>query len=192
MYSYFLIKRLLDILTAAVLLIFLFPLLVVLAGAVYVEHGEVFFLQKRIGLNGKPFFIIKFKTLRVANDVEAASRLGAFMRTYSLDEWPQLVNVLKGEMSLVGPRPLLPEYLPFYKRDELKRHSVRPGMTGLAQVMGRNHISWDEKFQRDLEYINRRSILLDIHIILKSFLLMFKKARHLHLEPLTAVRTKSL
>ena len=169
MYSYFLIRRLLDILTAAVLLIFLFPLLVPLAGAVYVEHGEVFFLQKRIGLNGKSFFIIKFKTLRVANEVEVASRLGAFMRTYSLDEWPQLVNVLKGEMSLVGPRPLLPEYLPFYKEDELKRHSVRPGMTGLAQVMGRNNISWDEKFQHDLEYIRNMSLGQEFKLLFATF-----------------------
>ena len=133
----------------------------------------ILFRQTRIGLNGRPFTLYKFKTMRdprpgedrLANDAVRLTRFGRFLRTTSLDELPSLWNVLRGDMRLVGPRPLLPEYLPLYTPEQLRRHEVKPGITGWAQVNGRNAISWAEKFRLDVWYVDNRSFWLDLKIL---------------------------
>lgn len=168
------LKRMLDILGAALGLLFLSPILVAVALMVRRQMGSpVYFRQVRPGLYGQPFEMIKFRTMRDAvdssgmplPDSERLTRLGRFLRSSSLDELPELWNVLKGDMSLVGPRPLLIEYLPLYSSHQARRHEVRPGVTGWAQVNGRNAISWDEKFALDVWYVDNRSIWLDLKII---------------------------
>jgi lipopolysaccharide/colanic/teichoic acid biosynthesis glycosyltransferase len=167
-------KRLIDILASGLGLLILFPLLLGVALLVLVYHGRpVFFGQVRPGLEGKPFKMLKFRTMRDAvdsngnplPDSERITKFGAFLRATSLDELPELWNVLKGEMSLVGPRPLLMEYLDLYTPDQARRHEVRPGVTGWAQVNGRNAISWEEKFKLDVWYVDNRSLWLDIKIL---------------------------
>ncbi len=143
----------------------------------------IFFTQRRPGYKGKIFLLIKFRTMINNDTVKAASindhsritPLGHFLRNTSIDELPELVNVLKGEMSLVGPRPLLEEYMPLYNEEQSKRHLVRPGITGWSQVNGRNKISWEEKFKLDLWYVNNHSLLLDFKILFKSIYLVFMK-----------------
>ena len=143
-----------------------------------VNKGQVFFVQMRPGKHGKAFAIIKFKTMTDQKDADGnllpdalrLSKVGKKIRAWSIDELLQLVNVLKGEMSLVGPRPLLMEYLPRYSERQAKRHNVRPGITGLAQVNGRNAITWEQKFEYDVEYVERQSFLLDCQILLKTLL----------------------
>ena len=178
------VKRLIDLGISIISLIILSPVILTLILLLVISNsGKPFFLQQRPGKNGKLFKIIKFKTMRdlKAGDninVHSTSRvtkIGAFIRKYSLDEIMQLVNVLKGDMSIVGPRPLLPEYLPLYNEEQQKRHYVRPGITGWAQVKGRNAISWSEKFEYDIWYYNNISLKLDIIIILQTFLKVFKK-----------------
>ncbi|MBO6827509.1 MAG: sugar transferase [Sneathiella sp.] len=168
------LKRCIDILGASFGLLFLSPVIVAVALNVRREMGSpVLFRQTRPGRNGKPFQMIKFRTMRDTFDAEGnalpdADRLtsfGRFLRSSSLDEIPELWNVLRGEMSLVGPRPLLMEYLPLYSHEQARRHEVRPGVTGWAQVNGRNAISWDEKFALDVWYIDNRSLWLDLKII---------------------------
>ena len=168
------IKRALDILGAAIGLIVFSPILIVIALMIRREMGSpVLFRQTRPGRHGKPFQMIKFRTMRDAidgdgrplPDVERLTKLGSFLRSSSLDELPELWNVLKGEMSLVGPRPLLMEYLPLYSPEQARRHDVRPGVTGWAQVNGRNAISWDEKFALDVWYVDNRSLWIDLKII---------------------------
>ncbi len=142
------------------------------------NKGNVFFLQLRPGLHGKPFKIIKFKTMRDAFDItgiqlpdkERLTRIGKFIRSVSLDELLQLINVIKGDMSLVGPRPLLMQYLSRYSLEQARRHDVKPGITGLAQVNGRNAISWEEKFRLDVEYVDRISFGLDCKILWMTLL----------------------
>ncbi|WP_348655561.1 sugar transferase [uncultured Sulfitobacter sp.] len=167
-------KRLLDILGAGLGLVLLTPALIVVAILIRWQMGApVLFRQNRPGLQGKPFQMIKFRTMRGSvdeqgNDLPDAkrlTRLGRFLRSSSLDELPELFNVLKGEMSLVGPRPLLMEYLPLYSPEQARRHEVRPGVTGWAQVNGRNAISWDEKFELDVWYVDNRNLWLDLKII---------------------------
>lgn len=167
-------KRIIDILGASFGLLLLSPVLVIVAYKIRREMGApVLFTQTRPGRNGKPFRMIKFRTMRNAidadgrplPDAERLTKLGRFLRSSSLDELPELWNVLKGEMSLVGPRPLLMEYLPLYSPDQARRHEVRPGVTGWAQVNGRNAISWDEKFVLDVWYVENRSLWLDLKII---------------------------
>lgn len=167
-------KRALDILGAAVGLILFSPVLIVIALIIRREMGSpVLFRQTRPGLHGKPFQMIKFRTMRDVIDAEGSpladserlTKLGRFLRSSSLDELPELWNVLKGEMSLVGPRPLLMEYLPLYSPEQARRHEVRPGVTGWAQVNGRNAISWDKKFALDVWYVDNRSLWLDMKII---------------------------
>jgi lipopolysaccharide/colanic/teichoic acid biosynthesis glycosyltransferase len=167
-------KRALDILGAAVGLILFSPVLIVIALIIRREMGSpVLFRQTRPGLHGKPFQMIKFRTMRDVIDADGSpladserlTKLGRFLRSSSLDELPELWNVLKGEMSLVGPRPLLMEYLPLYSPEQARRHEVRPGVTGWAQVNGRNAISWDEKFALDVWYVDNRSLWLDMKII---------------------------
>ncbi len=173
-------KRLVDIAASGIGLCLLAPLLVIVALLIRQQMGApVLFRQARPGLNGKPFEMVKFRTMRDALDAkgcllpdsERMTSLGQFLRSTSLDELPELWNVLKGDMSLVGPRPLLMEYLPLYSARQKKRHDVRPGVTGWAQVNGRNAISWDEKFELDVWYVENQSFWLDI----KIFLMTLKK-----------------
>lgn len=167
-------KRLLDVTVASLALFLLSPLLLFIGLRVRKEFGSpIFFRQYRPGLAGKAFEIIKFRTMNDARDSYGKNltderRLTAFgfwLRSVSLDELPELWNVLKGDMSLVGPRPLLMEYLPLYSREQARRHEVRPGITGWAQVNGRNAISWEEKFRLDVWYVSNRSFWLDLKIL---------------------------
>ena len=171
------LKRLLDIIIASIALILLSPLYAFVAYKVKKNLGSpVLFRQVRPGLHGKPFEMIKFRTMRDAVDAQGNSlpdseRLtpfGKMLRATSLDEMPELWNVIKGDMSVVGPRPLLMEYLPLYSPEQAKRHNVRPGMTGHAQVNGRNAISWEEKFKLDTWYVENQSTLLDFKIMFKT------------------------
>lgn len=171
------LKRFLDILIALLALIMLSPVLLVVAYLVKKKLGSpVLFRQQRPGLYGKPFMMIKFRTMRdaydhVGNPLPDAERLTSFgkmLRSTSLDELPELWNVIKGEMSIVGPRPLLMEYLPLYSPEQAKRHDVRPGITGYAQINGRNAISWDQKFALDTWYVEHQSLWLDFKIMLKT------------------------
>ena len=176
-------KRLLDILLAALGLALLWPLLAVLALAVWSSVGRpMLFRQERPGLHGQPFEIIKFRTMTDERDAEGAllpeaeriTRMGRFLRSTSLDELPELWNVLKGEMSLVGPRPLRMDYLPLYSERQARRHEVRPGITGWAQVNGRNRISWEERFELDVWYVENQSLFLDFRILLLTVIAMFR------------------
>jgi len=167
-------KRLFDLLLSSVLFLLLSPLLLLVALWVRIRLGSpVLFRQHRPGLHGKPFEIFKFRTMTDARDADGellpdAERLtafGRFLRRFSLDELPQLYNVLRGDLSLVGPRALLMEYLPLYSPEQARRHEVRPGITGWAQVNGRNAISWEEKFEYDVWYVEHRSFMLDMKIL---------------------------
>jgi sugar transferase EpsL len=170
----FVVKRAIDVTLSLLLLIFLLPLLGLIALVVRFTIGTpILFHQQRPGLHGKPISVYKFRTMTDARDAEGnllpdADRLtafGRFLRSTSFDEVPELITVLRGEMSLVGPRPLLPEYLPYYTGDAYHRHDVLPGLTGWAQINGRNAISWEEKFALDVWYINNWSPWLDMKII---------------------------
>ena len=171
------LKRLIDITASGAALVALSPVLAVTAYKVKKDLGSpVLFKQTRPGLNGKPFEMIKFRTMKDATDKQGnllpdSERLTPFgqkLRSTSLDELPELWNVLKGDMSLVGPRPLLMEYLPLYNSEQARRHNVRPGVTGYAQVNGRNAISWEEKFKLDTWYVDNQSLWLDIRILAKT------------------------
>jgi len=174
MYRTFL-KRLLDFLIALFALIVLSPVfIIVTVGLYFANNGKPFFFQARPGLNERIFKIIKFKTMNdkkdkngeLLKDAERLTTIGGIVRKTSLDEIPQLINVLKGDMSLIGPRPLLPEYLPLYTDKHKRRHEVRPGITGLAQVKGRNTMKFSERFNNDVFYVDHVSFSLDIKIIL--------------------------
>ena len=171
------VKRLFDLLGAIAGLLFFSPVLMTAILAVRVQMGSpVFFSQLRPGLAGKPFRIYKLRTMREAVDItgralpdrERLSRLGRLIRASSIDELPSLWNVLTGDMSLVGPRPLLMEYLPLYSSEQARRHEVRPGLTGWAQVNGRNALSWDEKFALDVWYVDNRSLWIDLRVLWKT------------------------
>ena len=173
MYTLF-FKRLIDFCVSLIGFIIALPLFIVITiGLFFANHGKPFFLQKRPGKNEKIFAIIKFKSMNDKTDAhgellpynQRITKVGAFIRKYSLDELPQLINVIKGDMSLVGPRPLLTEYLPLYNSEQKKRHLVKPGITGWAQVNGRNAISWEQKFALDTWYVTNVSLALDIKII---------------------------
>jgi sugar transferase EpsL len=168
------VKRALDLVVAALALLALSPLIAIVAILVRLGIGApVLFRQPRPGLHGRVFTLLKFRTMRDARgpdgtrlpDAERLTALGRALRAASLDELPSLWNVLRGEMSLVGPRPLLVEYLPLYTPEQARRHEVRPGVTGWAQVNGRNAISWEEKFRLDVWYVDHRSLLLDLRIL---------------------------
>lgn len=173
MYKYSL-KSALDFVIALIGFVMLSPLFVLVTiGLFFANQGKPFFFQTRPGKNGRLFKILKFKTMNDKKDAKGVllsdtvrlTSIGAFIRKTSLDEIPQLLNVLKGDMSLVGPRPLLVEYLPLYSEEQSLRHNVRPGITGWAQVNGRNAISWEEKFKLDVWYVRNQSFLLDIKIL---------------------------
>ncbi|MCH5318236.1 MAG: sugar transferase [Paramuribaculum sp.] len=177
-------KRPFDIVAATVLLILTSPIwLIITILSAAINRGDIFFTQQRIGLANKPFKILKFKTMRddkdsrdnLLPDAERTTRLGRFLRSSSLDEIPQIINVLRGDMSLIGPRPLLPEYLPFYSETQARRHEVRPGITGWAQCHGRNAITWGEKFHLDVWYIDNYTFLLDCKILWLTFLKVLKR-----------------
>jgi lipopolysaccharide/colanic/teichoic acid biosynthesis glycosyltransferase len=169
------VKRLLDVLGAAVALVLLAPALLAIGVMIYGRMGSpVLFSQTRPGLNGRPFTMVKFRTMTdrrgpdgaLLPDAQRLTRLGRILRATSLDELPALWNVLKGDMSLVGPRPLLMEYLPLYSPEQARRHEVRPGITGWAQINGRNALSWDERFALDVWYVDRHTIWLDFRILM--------------------------
>jgi len=178
------IKRVFDIFVSFALLLAFSPLFVIVLIFLVVNNkGPAFFTQPRPGKNARIFKVIKFKTMtdeRDANgnllpDAQRLTRVGRFVRTTSVDELPQLINVLKGDMSLVGPRPLLVKYLPLYSARQAKRHKVRPGITGWAQVNGRNTISWPQKFEYDVYYVDNISFLFDLKIIFLTLKKVFKR-----------------
>ncbi len=170
-------KRLLDVVVSSLALVMLAPVLLAIAIAIRITIGRpIFFRQTRPGLGERPFRLMKFRTMRNAfdaagqplSDAERLTRIGRFLRAASLDELPELWNVLRGEMSLVGPRPLLPQYLPRYSEFQRRRHEVKPGLTGWAQVNGRNGLSWEKKFELDVWYVDHRSMLLDLRILWRT------------------------
>jgi len=187
MYKNFL-KRIIDFTAALIGFVLLSPVfLAVMVFLYFANQGKPFFFQWRPGKNGELFKIIKFKTMNDKKDsegnllpnVQRLTKVGRFVRKTSLDEIPQLLNVIKGDMSLVGPRPLLPEYLPMYSAKQQRRHEVRPGITGWAQVNGRNTISWTQKFDYDVYYVDHCSLLLDIKILFKTVeLILCKKKQY--------------
>ncbi len=181
MYKLF-FKSVFDFFAALFGLILLSPILILVTVGLFIaNNGKPFFLQLRPGKNEKLFKIIKFKTMnerkdatgKLLPDAERLTTVGQFVRKTSLDEIPQLLNVLKGDMSLIGPRPLLPQYLPLYSEEQKKRHQVKPGITGWAQVNGRNAISWEQKFEYDVWYVTQCSFVLDIKIVLMTLKKVF-------------------
>jgi len=178
------VKRLFDLIVAASALILLSPLLLACAAGVAIMLGRpVLFRQQRPGLHGEPFQLVKFRTMTDAKDADQslladADRLtpfGRFLRSTSLDEMPELWNVIEGKMSLVGPRPLLMEYLALYSPEQARRHEVRPGITGWAQVNGRNALTWEQKFSLDAWYVDNRSFLLDLRILCLTVMRVFRR-----------------
>jgi len=178
-----LFKFFFDTIFSAFLLIIMSPIFLIISLILIINFkGSPFFLQKRPGLNEKLFVIIKFKTMNDKENIEGElmkdefrlTKIGRLIRKVSLDEIPQLINVFKGDMSLVGPRPLLPEYLSLYNKQQKIRHNVKPGMTGLAQVSGRNLISWREKLELDVKYVKNQSLALDLNILFKTIFKVFK------------------
>ena len=172
------LKRFFDFIAALVGLLVLIPIFILVTiGLFFANQGKPFFFQTRPGKDEKLFRIVKFKTMNdnkdeqgnLLTDAERLTAVGKFVRKTSLDEIPQLINVLKGDMSLIGPRPLLPEYLPLYNQTQKRRHEVKPGITGWAQVNGRNAISWEDKFNYDVWYVNHCGFLLDMKILFLTF-----------------------
>ena len=184
MYRHF-FKRLLDFFIALVAIICISPLLIVVSALLYFanEGAGVFFLQERPGLKGKVFKVIKFKTMnekrgddgKLLPDLLRVTRIGKIVRSTSIDELPQLFNVLKGDMALIGPRPLLTQYLPLYTEEQMRRHDVRPGISGWAQVNGRNNLTWSEKFKFDVWYVDHLTFLLDCKIVYMTIMKVFRK-----------------
>ena len=178
------IKRILDILISLTFIVLFSWLYLILVILVRIELGSpVLFCQERPGYNEKIFKLYKFRTMtdkrdekgNLLPDSERLTKFGSMLRSTSLDELPEMFNILKGDMSLIGPRPLLVEYLPYYTEEERLRHSVRPGLTGLAQVSGRNYLAWDKRLAKDVEYVNHISFIMDVRIIIKTIMVVFKK-----------------
>lgn len=178
------LKRFFDLLIATIAIILLLPIFAFVAYQVRKKLGSpIFYLQERPGKDAKIFKMIKFRSMKDTfdkngnplPDEERITPFGQKLRTTTLDEMPQLINVLKGDMSIVGPRPQMKEFLDHYTSEQMRRHEVRPGMTGLAQVSGRNNLSWEEKFELDVKYVDTHNICLDFKIMLKTFLVMVKK-----------------
>lgn len=186
------VKRLFDLLAASIGLLLLSPVILIVAFQVRRKLGTpVLFRQTRPGLHGEPFEMVKFRTMRDAYDEngkplpdsERITPFGRFLRSTSLDELPELWNVLKGDMSVVGPRPLLMEYMDYYTDEEMIRHTVRPGVTGLAQVSGRNALTWEQKLGLDVEYVQKQNLLFDLKIILTTIKKVFKREDILEAAP---------
>ena len=178
------IKRILDIISSLLAIIILSPLLAVTAVLVKTKLGSpVLFKQERPGKDEKIFTLIKFRTMTDERDENGEllpdevrlTKFGKFLRSTSIDELPELFNILKGDMSVIGPRPLLVQYLPYYTEEERHRHDVRPGLSGLAQANGRNNVTWEEKFAWDIKYVNEMSLILDINILLKTVFNVLKR-----------------
>ena len=178
------IKRILDILISLTFIVLFSWLYLILVILVRIKLGSpVLFCQERPGYNEKIFKLYKFRTMtdkrdekgNLLPDSERLTKFGSMLRSTSLDELPEMFNILKGDMSLIGPRPLLVEYLPYYTEEESLRHSVRPGLTGLAQVSGRNYLAWNKRLARDVEYVNHISFIMDVRIIIKTIMVVFKK-----------------
>ncbi len=178
------IKRGFDICAATLALIAFSPVIAVVSVMVLVTMGRpIFFRQIRPGVDGKPFEIIKFRSMKDETDAKGnplsdeqrLTKFGDMIRDYSLDELPQLVNILKGDMSIVGPRPLLYDFFPYYTAQEMRRHEMKPGVTGPAQVNGRNNLNWDDRVKMDVDYVDNLSLWLDIKIILKTVLVVLKR-----------------
>ena len=178
------IKRIIDILVSLIGLIFLSPLMLIIYLLVRINlGGPAFFLQERVGRDNKVFKMIKFRTMRDARDKngnllsdnERVTKFGSFLRSFSLDELPELINIIKGDMSLIGPRALLVQYLGLYNDEQIRRHEVLPGLTGWAQINGRNSITWSEKFELDVWYVDNWSIWLDIKIFFLTFWKVIKR-----------------
>lgn len=183
MYKY--IKRGMDFAVAFVALLVFSPLMLIVSILIKLNRdGPVLFKQKRPGINGKIFTVYKFRTMTVKThdengreltDFERMSKIGNLLRKTSVDELPQFFNILKGDMSFIGPRPLLTEYLRLYTPEQMRRHEVRPGISGWAQVNGRNTITWEEKFRYDVEYVDKMSLKMDVYILIKTFLNVLKQ-----------------
>lgn len=180
----FLIKRIIDIFLSLFGLIMLSPIFLIVSIMIFLKLGSpILFIQERPGKYGKIFKMTKFRTMLNSTDKDGNllpnemrhTKFGKMLRSTSIDELPELLNVLKGDMSLIGPRPLLVEYLPLYNEHQARRHEVRPGITGLAQINGRNSITWEEKFEYDVWYVDNFSLVLDIKIIFKTVLKVFKR-----------------
>lgn len=178
------IKRILDIILSLIAIIITLPIFLIVGILVLIFIGQpAIFRQKRPGKNEKIFTMYKFRTMTNKKDEDGnllpdelrLTKLGKFLRKTSLDEIPEFINILKGDMSFVGPRPLLVEYLPYYAKEEHHRHDVRPGLTGLAQVSGRNLLNWNDKFQKDLEYVNNITFINDVKIIIDTIKTVFKR-----------------
>jgi len=181
-YSFF--KRFLDLFFSVLLIILLSPLFLLIYTLLKRDFKEsVFFVQERPGYRNRIFKIYKFKSMhllfdkngKLLDDLERTTKLGRFIRSFSIDELPQLINIIKGEMSFIGPRPLRKEYLTKYTNEQLKRHNVRPGITGLAQIKGRNNLSWENRFKLDVEYVKNYSFIMDLYIFFKTLLIVFSR-----------------
>ncbi|PGM59112.1 sugar transferase [Bacillus sp. AFS053548] len=177
-------KRVIDLVFSVIILLLLSLPLIVVAIFVRLKMGApILFTQQRPGLNGKPFYLYKFRTMsdlhdaggNLLSDELRLTAFGKFLRKYSIDEFPQLINVVKGDMSLVGPRPFLMEYLSLYTEEQMLRHNVKPGITGWAQVNGRNSLTWEEKFKMDVWYVKNNNLLLDLKILIKTAIKVIKK-----------------
>lgn len=175
------LKNLIDLFFGFLIFLFLIPILIIISLFVFISMGSpIFFKQERIGKNNKPFIMYKFRTMRepkegenrLLSDADRVTKVGAFLRKTSLDELPEIINVIKGEMSLVGPRPLLDLHLELFDDQQLRRHDVKPGMTGLAQVMGRQSLSFTQRTDLDVKYVENLSLCLDIKIIIKTILVV--------------------
>lgn len=185
MYKNFL-KRVLDFIIVLCVLLVIWPflLIVTILLLIFNEGAGAFFLQERPGYKGKPFKIIKFKTMnekkgpdgKLLPDVQRITKFGSFVRKMSIDELPQLINVLKGDMAIIGPRPLLMQYLPLYSKEQARRHDVRPGITGWAQCHGRNNLSWTKKFELDVWYVDHVSFKTDVEIVWTTVMKVLKRA----------------
>lgn len=185
MLRYSVVKRAMDIIGALLMLVLSLPVFIALIVGVWLCMGRpILYRQERVGLNEHIFRLWKFRTMnysrdssgRLLPDAQRLSSFGQFLRRWSLDEIPQFINVLDGSLSLVGPRPLLVRYLPRYSQDQRRRHLVKPGLTGLAQINGRNALSWERRFKYDVEYVDHYSLWLDVKIILKTLLILFQRS----------------
>ena len=178
---YKLLKRLLDLFFGLIILFFITPVIITICIVSVIIHGfPIFFIHERLGLNGKPFKMVKFRSMIVGpsisaeKDVKRITKLGRLLRKTSLDEVPVLLNVIKGDMSLVGPRPMPLKYLKRFNEYQIKRLNIKPGITGLAQISGRNNLTWERKFSLDIKYLSKQSFTFDIYILLKTFIIVFK------------------